>query len=80
MAFAKAGANIVIASLPPESIPPVVQNVEALGVMGLGLAVCRTIVNAHSGRLWAVNNPEGGATVTVELPAIGAAREVAQPL
>jgi NAD(P)-dependent dehydrogenase (short-subunit alcohol dehydrogenase family) len=39
VAFAKAGANIVIASLPPESIPPVVQEVEALGVQGLGLAV-----------------------------------------
>jgi NAD(P)-dependent dehydrogenase (short-subunit alcohol dehydrogenase family) len=37
--FAKAGANIVIASLPPESIPPVVEEVEALAVQGLGLAV-----------------------------------------
>jgi NAD(P)-dependent dehydrogenase (short-subunit alcohol dehydrogenase family) len=39
VAFAKAGANIVIASLPPESIPPVVQEVESIGVLGLGLAV-----------------------------------------
>jgi NAD(P)-dependent dehydrogenase (short-subunit alcohol dehydrogenase family) len=39
IAFAKAGANIVIASLPPDSIAPVVQEVEALGVKGLGLAV-----------------------------------------
>jgi NAD(P)-dependent dehydrogenase (short-subunit alcohol dehydrogenase family) len=38
-AFAKAGANIVIASLPPDSIPPVVQEVEALGVKALGLTV-----------------------------------------
>jgi NAD(P)-dependent dehydrogenase (short-subunit alcohol dehydrogenase family) len=30
-AFAKAGANVVIASLPPDSIPPVVQEFEALG-------------------------------------------------
>lgn len=37
--FAKAGANIVIASLPPDSIPPVVEEVEALGVKGFGLAV-----------------------------------------
>jgi NAD(P)-dependent dehydrogenase (short-subunit alcohol dehydrogenase family) len=33
------GANVVIASLPPDSIPPVVQEVEALGVAGLGLTV-----------------------------------------
>jgi len=38
IAFAKAGANVVIASLPPESIPPVIQEVEALGVNGLGMA------------------------------------------
>jgi len=38
-AFAKAGANIVIASLPPDSIPPVVEEVQALGVQGLGLAI-----------------------------------------
>jgi len=39
VAFAKAGANIVIASLPPDSIPPVVQEIEDLGVKALGLAV-----------------------------------------
>ena len=39
VAFAKAGANIVIASLPPDSIAPVVHDVQALGVQGLGLAV-----------------------------------------
>jgi NAD(P)-dependent dehydrogenase (short-subunit alcohol dehydrogenase family) len=38
-AFAKAGADIVIASLPPDSIPCVVQEVEALGVESLGLAI-----------------------------------------
>jgi len=38
-AFAKAGANVVIASLPPDSVPPLVQEVEALGVKCLGLAV-----------------------------------------
>ena len=37
--FAKAGANIVIASQPPDSIPPVIQEVEALGVKGLAAAV-----------------------------------------
>jgi 7-alpha-hydroxysteroid dehydrogenase len=39
VAFAKAGANIVIASLPPDSILPVVQEIEDLGVKALGLAV-----------------------------------------
>jgi NAD(P)-dependent dehydrogenase (short-subunit alcohol dehydrogenase family) len=39
VAFAKAEANIVIASLPPDSIPPAVKEVEALGVKGLGLSV-----------------------------------------
>jgi PAS domain S-box-containing protein len=36
--------------------------------MGLGLAVCRTIVAAHGGRLWATNNHDAGATFHVELP------------
>lgn len=36
--------------------------------LGLGLAICRTIVNAHRGRLWATNNPEGGATFYLALP------------
>ena len=31
--------------------------------LGLGLSIVRTIVAAHSGRLWAENNPEGGATM-----------------
>src|SRR5688500_10185762 len=36
--------------------------------MGLGLAVCRTIVSAHGGRLWVTNNPDHGATFHVALP------------
>jgi PAS domain S-box-containing protein len=36
--------------------------------MGLGLAVCRTIVTAHRGTIWASNNTDGGATVHVSLP------------
>lgn len=36
--------------------------------MGLGLTVCRTIVAAHGGRLWATNNDEQGASFHVLLP------------
>ena len=39
--------------------------------LGMGLAVCRTIIKDHAGRIWAENDPERGATFFFELPAAG---------
>ena len=36
--------------------------------MGIGLAVSRSIVEAHCGRLWAENDPRGGARFSIALP------------
>ncbi len=34
----------------------------------MGLAICREIVAAHEGRIWARNREEGGAQFLLELP------------
>jgi len=39
--------------------------------MGMGLSISRTIIEAHRGRIWAENNPLGGATFRVTLPLSG---------
>jgi signal transduction histidine kinase len=37
--------------------------------LGMGLAVCKTIITDHGGRIWAEMNPQGGATFSFELKA-----------
>jgi two-component system sensor histidine kinase KdpD len=38
---------------------------------GLGLGICKTIIEAHEGKIWAYNNEEGGVTFEFTLPLTG---------
>lgn len=36
--------------------------------VGLGLTICKAIVEAHGGRITAFNNDKGGATFQIDMP------------
>ena len=36
--------------------------------VGLGLAICRAIIQLHQGNIWAKNNKKGGASFHFVLP------------
>jgi two-component system sensor kinase FixL len=60
------------AGIPPDKLETIFQSfytTKSKG-MGLGLSVTRSIVEAHSGRIWAENHSEGGAVFYLMLPVV----------
>ena len=45
---------------------------------GMGLSICRSIIDAHGGKLWAETNEPRGAVFRFTLP--GAERELTNPV
>lgn len=46
----------------------VLDRAHEIGGTGVGLAVCRGLIEAHGGRIWAANRPGGGASLRFTLP------------
>jgi two-component system, sensor histidine kinase FlrB len=65
LSVADTGAGISTEDLPKIFDPGFSRNA---GSSGLGLAVCRKIVEQHGGTMHAENRPQGGALFTVTLP------------
>jgi PAS domain S-box-containing protein len=66
--------------IPPEKLERIFERFQqgdasdsrALGGTGLGLALCRSIVEQHGGRIWAESTPGQGSKILFTLPAASA--------
>jgi PAS domain S-box-containing protein len=59
--------------IPPDKIEAIFapfQTTKPKGI-GLGLAISKSIIEAHGGKIWADNNPDGGAMFSLILPTSG---------
>jgi signal transduction histidine kinase len=62
--------------IPPEALPRIFERFfradtarqSSTGGSGLGLAIVQAIVEAHHGKIWAENVPDGGASIKFTLP------------
>ena len=62
------------AGVPPEDRERIFElfrrgrNAESDGGVGIGLAICQTIVERHGGRIWVEDGPSGGSRFSFLLP------------
>ena len=62
--------------IPAEELEPIFEKFHRIGAsggIGLGLAICRGIIQAHGGRIWAEQRAGGGAVFRFALPVEGEA-------
>ncbi len=70
------GSNLLIevrdsgTGIPPEKLESIFQPFITgnPGGLGMGLSICRSIIERHGGKIWAANNPDAGATFSITLP------------
>jgi signal transduction histidine kinase len=71
---AQGGAEFAVADrgagIAPADLERIFEPFVTTKIQGLGLAICRSIVEAHGGRLWATNDAERGASLHCELQAM----------
>ncbi len=60
--------------IPKESLPLIferfyrVRSEKSVTGTGLGLYICKQIIDAHRGKIWAESHPDQGTTFFIELP------------